>query len=79
MSNTDFIDTLGSDSLALFSGNTYSANNTRAKELLKECRERDKDLVRVPHPTLPKIWLLVSREKQELLTQNNNGRMDKVT
>lgn len=67
MSNTDYMDTFGSDGLALFSGNAYSANNTRAKELLKECKERDKDLVRVPHPTLPKTWILVSRENARII------------
>lgn len=61
--NLDFMDKFGSDSLTPFSGNTYSASNARARELLEQCRERDKNLVRVPHPNLPNTWLLVTKEK----------------
>jgi hypothetical protein len=43
----------------------------KAKEALKRVKQRDKCKVRIPHPTLPNTWLLVSPEKAKILTQRS--------
>ena len=65
--NLDYIDFLRSDDVIPGSGALISTPRVKTIELLKQCQERDKDLVRIPHPKLPRTWLLVSKEKARKL------------
>lgn len=42
----------------------------KAKEVLKKVKQRDKAKVRIPHPTLPNTWLLVSPERAKQINAN---------
>ena len=46
-------------------GSSWSAHKERARELVKECKKRDKEQgkITVAHPTLPNTWLLVTPKK----------------
>ena len=65
--NLDYIDFLRSDDVTPISGTFLVTPKAKAIELLKQCKERDKELVRIPHPTLPKTWLMVTKEKAKKL------------
>lgn len=49
-------------------GFSSKAARGNALKMLKLVKKRDKGKVRVPHPTLPKTWLLVSPEKAKRMT-----------